>query len=88
MADAAAETADAVETVEAAAETPDALETVEAAAETPDALETEEVMADANLEARCIPFAIEWYLFWHLQVFSPPHLHLQGGPASAPQTLS
>ena len=44
----------------------------------------EELMA---LEARLIPFAIEWCFFWLLQVQRSPHLHLRGDPASAHQIL-
>ena len=74
---AAAVTTVVLETVEAAAETDHALETV-------DALELETVaLAASNSEARSIPFAKERYFFWHLQVQQSPHLHLQGGPASA-----
>ena len=76
---AAAVKADVLETVEAAAETDHALETV-------DALELETVaLAASNSEARSIPFAKERYFSWHLQVQQSPHLHLQGGPASAAQ---
>ena len=79
---AAAVTADVLETVEAAAETDHALETV-------DALELETVaLAASNSEARSIPFAIERYFSWHLQVQQSPHLHLQGGPASSTPTIA
>ena len=85
---AAAVTAHAEEvTAHAAAVTAHALETVEAAAETDHTLETVELetvaLAASNLEARSIPFAKERYFSWHLQVQQSPHLHLQGGPASA-----
>jgi hypothetical protein len=63
-ADAAAVTADVLETVEAAAETDHALETVDASA---NLLETV-ALAASNSEARSIPFAIERYFSWHLQV--------------------
>jgi hypothetical protein len=90
-ADAAAVTADAAEvTAHAAAVTAVVLETVEAAAETDHALETVDALeletvalAASNSEARSIPFAKERYFSWHLQVQQSPHLHLQGGPASA-----
>src|SRR3954467_5653818 len=43
-------------------------------------------LATHNLEARCAPFAIEHSPFLLHLVVSAPHLHLQGGPASAPHT--
>ena len=75
-----------------------ALET-EAAETAPEAATTEKTVAlesvaqdryseeSMALEARLIPFAIEWCFFWLLQVQRSPHLHLRGDPASAPQIL-
>jgi hypothetical protein len=50
------------------------------AVEKGDALET----LASNLEARCIPLAIEWWSSWLLPAHTNP-LHPQGGQASAAQ---
>ena len=86
---AALETGEAVETAPdaASAKTTVALETGEAAAKM-DCYSEESMALASNLEARCILFAIEWYLFWLLRVQPHPDLNLQGGPDSAPQILS
>ena len=44
-------------------------------------------LAAHNLEALCAPFAIEQSPFWPPLAQSALYLHLQGGPASAPQNL-
>ena len=93
MTDATAKMA-ALETGEAAETAPETvaakrtivLETSESAAKM-DCYSKESMALAANLKERCIPMAIEWSLFWLLQVQPPPHLHLQGVPASAPQIL-
>ena len=59
-----------------------ALETGLEAAAKKDGYSEESMALASNLEARCVPLAIQWSSSWRLQVQSPPRLHLQGIQAS------
>jgi hypothetical protein len=72
-----ADVAEMAENADAAAEKADVM------AEKADALET----LASNLEAQCIPLAIERWFFWLLPAHTNP-LHPQGSQASAAQIRS
>jgi hypothetical protein len=56
------------------AESAEAAETAEAAEIELGCYSEESIALASNVEARCVPFSIEWYFFWHLPVQSPLHL--------------